>query len=329
MRAHRRPGRAVGKSSTLRRFSRAWSRFRPAVIAMSRTGQGLFFPLPLPLPPFPLPLPPFPLPLPPFPLPFPFALPLPVLVPLALALALPFPLPPAFAFAFPPPFPLLPAASAALAAPPAAEDPPLPMPAPDAVAPLLLALPTEPPPAPDWLSGALQIVASLPGVRPLLLLFAALVPCASPCVTLWKLSFTSPIGAAIRTAPLRGPRAMLASWLADFALPCTAARCAPAWFARPRSRFCGARMPDFGTLICSRVGTRGAPRSIGLNTPVPVSDSPCTPCAKDCAACPGRTCPICPVLKSTTSTWPRCTSTRVPVGVTDTRNCVPFTTAAR
>src|SRR5262249_32008787 len=74
---------------------------------------------------------------------------------------------------------------------------------------------------------------------------------------------------------------------------------------------------------------RGDPCWISPSVPAPLSERPGRPCGATLAAWLGFTSAYWPDLKSLTSTWPRNTSTRVSLGSTVTRNCVPFTIAAR
>src|SRR6202171_5226794 len=141
-----------------------------------------------------------------------------------------------------------------------------------------------------------------------------LPPWARPWVTLWKFRLTSPSDADIRVTPCLAPPAS----------PCPRAR-----VNCPLAAWRGAESPDFGTMICWMVDARGRPCSIGLNVPVPLNERPGLPCAKAVATCPGITCATWPDLKSATSTCPLITSMRVLAASTETRNCVPLTTAAR
>src|SRR4030081_4089572 len=142
-------------------------------------------------------------------------------------------------------------------------------------------------------------------------------PWARPWVTLWKFSLTSPSGADIRVAPCPG-------------LPVFRWGCGPsARLSCPFAAWRGAESPDFGTMSCWMVDARGRPCSIGANVPDPLNERPGLPCAEPVASCPGITCATWPDLKSATSTCPLMTSMLVLAALTETRNCVPLTTAAR
>src|SRR5260221_46125 len=78
-----------------------------------------------------------------------------------------------------------------------------------------------------------------------------------------------------------------------------------------------------------RPSLAASPFRSAVNAPEPAADRPPGPCPETLAACPGRTSAYWPDLKSATSTCPLTTSTLASFLFTETRNCVPFTTAAR
>src|SRR5260370_13283749 len=153
-------------------------------------------------------------------------------------------------------------------------------------------------------------------------------PWARPWVTFWKSNLTSPSEAEIRVTPglVEAPPAVRCS---DAAPGLMRSAWPSGWISCPLAAWSGGASTVFGTGIRSIDEARGLRCSIELKVPDPLKDNPGLPYAKAVATWPGITCATWPDLKSATSTCPLNTSTLVEAAFTETRNCVPLTTAAR